>query len=437
MAAVGSAVGLGNIWRFPYICGKYGGGAFLLVFLLFVFFIGMMLMMCEFVIGRRSRHATVQAYSTLAPHKRGWRMVGVLGIVTCFFILAQYWVISGWTLSYFFDAITGRLAQMGQDTEAIKDYFSTFSTSAARPVVCLAIFAVLTAVVILAGVQRGIEKVSKLLMPLLVVLLLVMCVRSLTLPGATKGLEYLFYPDFSKLTAEGVLAALGQALFSLSVGMGAMIVYGSYIPADSNLFRSSMWITASDTFIAILSGVAIFPAVFSCGLEPTGGAGLSFCVLPNVFNSMGTLAGIFFASIFFLLLAIAALTSAISILETLSAFLIDSGRLKRSSATVLVVCAEVMLAAVVSLGGGMWSHIHIAGQNFFNFTDRLNSIYLPPLCALGTVLFLGWVVPSNDVYDELSNHGTVKATFYPLFRFIIRYVAPLALIIIFVSTFFS
>lgn len=434
MAAVGSAVGLGNIWRFPYICGKYGGGAFLLVYICFVFGIGMMLMMSEFVIGRRSRHTPVKAFESLSPKHKGWRYVGVLGLITCFFILAQYLVISGWTLSYFFDAITGRMATMGQDSVVLKEYFTAFSTSALRPVVFLSVFAVLTAIVILGGVQKGIEAVSKVLMPVLVVLLVLLCVRSLTLPGASKGLEYLFSPDFSKLTAEGVLAAMGQAMFSLSVGMGVMIVYGSYIPVSDNLFRTSMWITASDTFIAILAGVAIFPAVFSCGMEPTSGPGLSFCVLPSVFNSMGGVMGTIFASMFFLLLGIAALTSAISLLEALSAWLLETLRTHRWTATLIVIVAEIALAVVVSLSNGVWSDFHITDITFFDFVDRLNSIYLPPLGALGTVLFLGWVLPSDELHDELSNQGTLRAVYYPAVRFIIRWVAPLALLVVFVSS---
>lgn len=434
MAAVGSAVGLGNIWRFPYICGKYGGGAFLLIYICFVFGIGMMLMLSEFVIGRRSRHTPVKAFEKLAPNHKGWRYVGALGLITCFFILAQYLVISGWTLNYFFDAVTGRMATMGQDSIALKDYFDAFSTSAFRPVVFLSIFAVLTAIVILGGVQKGIEAVSKVLMPVLVVLLVLLCVRSLTLPGASKGLEYLFSPDFSKLTSEGVLAAMGQAMFSLSVGMGVMIVYGSYIPVSDNLFRTSMWITASDTFIAILAGVAIFPAVFSCGMEPTGGTGLSFCVLPCVFNSMGGVMGTFFASIFFLLLGIAALTSAISLLEALSAWLLETLRTHRWTATLVVIVAEIAVAVVVSLSNGVWSGFHITGITLFDFVDRLNSIYLPPLCAFGTVLFVAWAMPSDDVRDELSNQGTLRAAYYPVFRCIIRWLAPLALLVVFVSS---
>ena len=393
-----------------------------------------MLMMSEFVIGRRSRHTPVKAFESLTPKHRGWRYVGVLGLITCFFILAQYLVISGWTLSYFCDAVTGRMATMGQDSVALKDYFSAFSTSALRPVVFLSIFAVLTAIVILGGVQKGIEAVSKVLMPVLVVLLVLLCVRSLTLPGASKGLEYLFSPDFSKLTSEGVLAAMGQAMFSLSVGMGVMIVYGSYIPVSDNLFRTSMWITASDTFIAILAGVAIFPTVFSCGMEPAGGPGLSFCVLPSVFNSMGSVMGTIFASAFFLLLGIAALTSAISLLEALSAWLLETLHTHRWTATLVVVVAEIALAVVVSLSNGVWSDFHITGITFFDFVDRLNSIYLPPLGALGTVLFVGWVLPSDDLRDELSNQGTLRAVYYPAIRFIIRWVAPLALLVVFVSS---
>ncbi|KWW31645.1 MAG: neurotransmitter:Na+ symporter, NSS family [bacterium P3] len=434
MAAVGSAVGLGNIWRFPYICGKYGGGAFLLVYLCFAFGIGMVLMMSEFVIGRRSRHTPMRAFASLSPRRKGWRYIGLLGIVTCFFILSQYFVISGWTLSYFFDAVTGRLATMGQDAAAIGCYFTEFSTSASRPVVFLTVFALLTAVVILCGVQKGIEAVSKVLMPVLVVLLVVLCIRSLTLPGASRGLSYLFSPDFSKLSAEGVLAALGQAMFSLSVGMGVMIVYGSYIPASDDLFRTSMWITASDVLIAVLSGVAIFPAVFSCGLEPAGGPGLSYCVLPNVFNSMGGVTGVVFSAIFFLLLSIAALTSSISLLEALSAWLVETLRTRRFVSTLIIVAAEIALASIVSLSNGMWSHLQVGGDTFFDFVDRLNSIYLPPLCAFGTVLFFAWVMPEADVRDELTNHGVLRAVYYPVFRFIVRWLAPLALVVVFLTS---
>ncbi len=432
MAAVGSAVGLGNIWRFPYTCGKYGGGAFLLVYICFVFLIGSVLMMSEFIIGRRAQHTPIKAFQTLCPRHKAWGLLGLLGVVTSFFILSQYLVLSGWTTGYVSHSITGQLAALGTSSAPISDHFTQFSTHPWQPVTYLVIFSVLVLLVIIGGVQKGIENVSKVLMPVLALLILVLCVRSLTLPGAMKGVEYLFSPDFSKLTGEGILAALGQALFSLSVGMGVMLVYGSYIPVNENLFETAMWITSCDTLIAILSGLAIFPAVFSCGLDPAGGPGLVFCVLPNVFNSMGT-AGIIFSVLFFLLLTVAALTSAISLLEVLTSTFVEHTRARRAVAAIVVSVLVTALGILFSLSLGDLSHIKITGLTLFDFIDRVNSIYLPPICALGTILFLGWMMPDADVRDEFSNHGTLTIRFYGLFRFIARYIAPLALLVVFVS----
>jgi NSS family neurotransmitter:Na+ symporter len=388
MAAVGSAVGLGNIWRFPYICGKYGGGAFLIVYLCFVFLLGSVLMMSEFVIGRRAQHTPIKAFQSLYPKNKAWGLVGLLGIITSFFILSQYLVISGWTTGYVWNSISGTLASLGTDSGAISNFFNDFSTSQWDPVLFLSIFAVLALLIILGGVQKGIENVSKVLMPVLVVLVLVLCVRSLTLPGAGKGVEYLFLPDFSKLTGEGVLAALGQALFSLSVGMGVLLVYGSYIPVNDNIFKTAMWITACDTLIAVLAGLAIFPAVFSCGFEPAGGPGLVFHVLPNVFNMMGT-TGMVFASIFFILLMVAAITSAISLLEALTAWFSEHTGTRRWVGALLFFVLTTALGILFSLSMGSLSHVKIAGLCLFDFVDRMNSIYLPPLCALGTIIFFG------------------------------------------------
>ncbi len=432
MAAVGSAVGLGNIWRFPYTCGKYGGGAFLIVYVCFVFLIGSVLMMSEFIIGRRAQHTPVKAFSSLRPDKKGWWLIGLLGIVTSFFILAQYLVLSGWTTGYVWESLSGSLAALGTSAAPISDYFTQFSTGSWKPALYLVLFSILVLIVILGGVQKGIENVSKILMPFLVFLILVLCVRSLTLPGAFKGVEYLFSPDFSKLTGEGILAALGQALFSLSVGMGVMIVYGSYIPLGDNIFKTAMWITVCDTLIAILAGLAIFPAVFSCGFDPAGGPGLVFCVLPNVFNSMGS-AGVVFSTIFFLLLMVAALTSAISLLEALTATIGEHTGVRRAVGAFIFFFLGTLLGVIFSLSLGPLSHIKLAGLTLFDFVDKLNSIYLPPLCALGTVIFLGWVMPESDVRDEFSNHGNLGVRFYGMFRFIARYVAPIALLVVFVS----
>lgn len=434
MAAAGSAVGLGNIWRFPYICGKYGGAACLLVYLAFVFLIGMVLLMAEFVIGRRSRHAPVKAYPAICPRRPGWKMVGVLGMFTCFLILSIYLVISGWTLGYFWESMTGTLAAIPNDGFAA--HFNAFAASTWKPVVFLLVFLLCTLLVIWGGVSKGIEKVSKLLMPFLLVLVLVLCVRSLTLPGASRGLDYLFHPDFSLLTWDGILAILGQALFSLSVGMGAMIIYGSYIPADSKMLKTSVWITVCDVAIAVLAGVAIFPAVFATGQNPAGGPGLVYQVLPVVFNSLGKV-GIVFSVLFFLLLSLAALTSAISLLETLTAWLADSG-MKRKPAAALVAAGEAVLAVVVaySFDGGPLSGVTLDEKNIFEWVDMLTGAYLPPIGALLTIIFFGWVMKKEDIRDELSNHGTLQVPWFNVFyHFLVRFVAPVALLVSLVGSF--
>ncbi len=427
MAAAGSAVGLGNIWRFPYICGKYGGGAFLLVYVFFVFFIGMVLMMSEFVIGRRTRMTPATAYSALRPQRPQWRWVGILGLLTSFLILAIYLVISGWTLNYFWESVTGTLVSVSNT--GFEAHFNHFATSPVRPIVFIALFLACTALVVIAGVEKGIERVSKLLMPFLVVLLVLLCIRSVTLEGASAGVAYLFQPDFTKLTGEGILAALGQALFSLSVGMGVMIVYGSYLPVDDNILKSSMWITVCDFFIAVLSGVAIFPAVFACGQTPTEGPGLVYQVLPVVFNSLGSI-GHIVSIVFFLLLTLAALTSAISLLEALTAWLNERG-LKRVVSVLLVSLSVVVLAALASLsfGDGKLCDLHL-----FNFLDKLTGAYLPPICAFLTILFFGWFMKKEDIMDELSNHGTLKVGYFKVFYyFLVRFVAPLALLTVLIA----
>ena len=297
--------------------------------------------------------------------------------------------------------------------------------------VCLLVFLVLTLLVILGGVQNGIEKVSKILMPILLVLVLLLCVRSLTLPGASKGLNYLFHPDFSLLTWEGVLAILGQALFSLSVGMGVMIVYGSYIPKNDSLFKSAMWITVCDTAIAILAGVAIFPAVFACGQDPAGGPGLVFNVLPVVFNSMGKVGSIVFGGAFFLLLAVAALTSAISLLEALTAWGSDYGKKRRTSAILLSVTTGIVaIFAAYSFDGGMLNGFKPGGMSLFDWLDKLTGSYLPPICALLTIIFFGWFIKKEDIKDELSNGGALKVGYFEVFyRFLVRFLAPIALVV--------
>lgn len=429
LAAVGSAVGLGNIWRFPYICGKYGGGAFLLVYLLFVFLLGMTMMMSEFIIGRRGGHTPSKSMVLLTPKKSGWRYVGHFGVLTTFILLPLYFVISGWTLNYFVDVSTGSLTQLGVDVTMVSNYFTDFMSGVWRPILFLLVFGVITVIIILGGVRKGIESVSKVLMPVLFALLVFMCIYSLTLPGAAKGLEYMFVPDFSKLSGEGVLAALGQALFSLSVGIGILTVYGSYLPKDDNIMKSAAWITLSDSVIAILAGIAIFPAVFSCGMEPAEGAGLVFKVLPVVFNSMGGMGGVV-AGLFFLLLVLAALTSAISLLEYICVWVSEKLHYGRSTSALLCIVVTLGIAVMLSLSNGVLNNVRLLGANLFDVADLLSGTYLFPICTLGFAIYFGWVLPAKESQDELSNHGQLPTPHFGVFMFIIKYLVPIAVIIV-------
>ncbi|MBR1516637.1 MAG: sodium-dependent transporter [Bacteroidales bacterium] len=432
MAAVGSAVGLDNIWRFPYICGKYGGGAFLLVCLVFIFLLGQTMMMSEFVVGRRTGFSPMKAYPLLVPSKPRWRLVGHFGVLATFITLSVYFVISGWTTGYLFDSCTGTISHLGQDAATVTNYFNVFSSHTWRPIVFLVFFGIASAAVVISGVRKGIEGVSRVLMPVLVVLLMVLSVYALTLPGSLKGVEYLLVPDFSKLNGEAILAALGQALFSLSVGIGMMTVYGIYLPKKDNIMKTTLWITLSDSFIAILAGVAIFPAVFSCGMEPAEGAGLVFKVLPMVFNDMGGI-GRIMAVMFFLLLVLAALTSAISMLAYLKVWLSELLHCGRILSTVICTVAALGMAILLSLSNGLLSDFTLFDRNLFTLFDLISGTYLFPICALFIAIYFGWIMPKEDIRDELSNHGTLSIRYFGAFLFIVRYIVPVALLVVIVS----
>ena len=429
LAAAGGAVGLGNIWRFPYMLGQNGGGAFLLIYIVFVLLIGIPLMMTEFIIGRRSQRNVVGAYRVLGGDHKGWVVLGIFGIVAAFLIYAFYSVVAGWTLNYLALAGGGRLA--GLEPAEVAEVFSTFTQGSFWPLVCQLLFLVLTGLVITMGVQKGIEKVGKILMPILFLLLVLMCVRSLTLSGSHQGLSFLFKPDFSKLTGESVLSALGQSFFSLSIGMGAMVTYGSYIRKEDRLFKTSIWIALCDLLVAILAGVVIFPAVFAFGMDPASGPELVYVVLPNVFNNMP--AGTLFAVIFFLLLTIAALTSTISLLEIIVAFAVEELKWKRSTASVLSTILVFVVGAFCTLSFGPLQHVKLFDRTIFDLFDLITASYLMPIGALLMTIFLGWCYPKVEVKDELSNNGTLKARAFELYYIILRYIAPLALVIILIS----
>ncbi|MCQ2283453.1 MAG: sodium-dependent transporter [Bacteroidales bacterium] len=430
LAAAGGAVGLGNIWRFPYTLGNNGGGAFLLVYVFFVLLIGIPLMMTEFIIGRRSQKDPIGAYRTLAPKHKGWMLIGIFNILGALLIYAFYSVVAGWTLNYVVLSCGNQLG--GCDSATIAQKFAEFTQGSFWPLFYQFLFLVLTAAVVFMGVQKGIEKMSKILMPALFILLILMCVRSLTLgDGVRNGLNFLFKPDFSKIDGHCLLSALGQSFFSLSIGMGAMVTYGSYIRKEDKLFNSSLWIAGCDSLVAILAGVVIFPAVFAFGMSPAAGPELVYIVLPNVFNSMP--GGAIFAVVFFLLLTIAALTSTISLLEILVATLVEEFHWKRSVAAVVSSLVVFTVGAFCTLSFGPLKDVQIHGFTIFDLFDRLTASYLMPIGALAMTIFLGWFFPKAEVRDELSNGGTLKVKAFDVYYFILRYVAPIALIIILVS----
>ena len=428
-AAAGSAIGLGNIWRFPYTVGQNGGGAFLLIYIIFVFMLGVPLIMSEFIMGRRSGHNVLGAFRTLAPQRKGWLSVGWLAILSSFMIYSFYSVVAGWTFNYIVLAGAGKFE--GQSSEAIAKIFENFTTHAWHPIFFLGLFIFFTAAVVVKGVQKGIEKTCKVLMPVLLLLMILLCVRSVTLDGAGKGLEFLFEPDFSALTAGSVLSALGQALFSLSLGMGCLVTYGSYIRKEDNLLKTSVSIAAADTLIAVLAGVAIFPAVFAFGMSPASGPSLVYEVLPNVFNAMPL--GIVFATLFFVLLTIAALTSTISLLEILVAWAVEELHMKRIVATIFCSVIVFAIGVLCSLSFGPLSDFTIGGQTIFGLFDKLTATYFMPIGALALTIFVGWQLTKEDSYDELSNGGMLQCSYYKVWRFMVRYLAPLALAIILIA----
>lgn len=428
MAAAGSAVGLGNIWRFPYILGENGGGAFLIIYLVIIFSIGIPVMMSELVIGRRTQRNPVGAFRMLSS-RRPWFLVGMMGIVAAFMILAFYTAVAGWTLEYIYQILSGGI--QGKSSAELTVMFDAFRSESLRPALWFSIFLLATAGIVLGGVRKGIEKSSKVLMPLLLILLLLMCVKSLTLPGAGKGVEFLFKPDFSKITGTTVLMALGQAFFSLSIGMGTLITYGSYIPKDNNLASTAVQVSMIDLLIAVLAGIAIFPAVFAFGISPASGESLTFIVLPAIFQQIT--GGMIFAFTFFFLLAIAALTSTISVLEVIVAYFSEQLNLSRRTAIIIATASMFILGISASLSWGVMSNVKIFDLNIFNLFNYTTANILLPLGGLLIVAFLGWFFPGRDTRDELSNGGALRVRYYSLYRFAIRFLAPLAIALVFLN----
>lgn len=433
LAAAGSAVGLGNIWRFPYEAGNHGGAAFIIVYLGCVFILGLPIMIAEFTIGRGSKASTGEAFKVLAPHPI-WKWVGYIGVLTGFLILGYYSVVAGWTLEYTFQAISGGLS--GKTSAGFITMFQEFSQDPLRPLLWLLVFLLLTHFVVVKGVEKGIERSSKILMPLLFVLIILLAVCSLTLPGAEKGIEFLLKPDFSKVTPDVFLGAMGQAFFSMSLGMGCLSTYASYFSKETRLAHVAASVGLIDTFVAVLAGIVIFPAAFSVGIQPDAGPALIFITLPNVFqqafNAVPVLATVC-SVLFYVLLALAALTSTISLHEVSTAFLNEKFHFTRAKAARLITLGSLSIGIVASLALGDWSRYTIAGMNLFDGLDFLTAKIMLPFGGLFGAIFVGWVIDRNLVRNEITNYGTVKAPFYSLYLFVLRFVAPIGISLIFIN----
>lgn len=423
LAAVGSAVGLGNIWRFPYETGQNGGAAFLIVYICCVLLIGTPLMLAELTIGRASHSNGIGAFHRLAPGSYWW-LTGLLGMVAVTLIVSFYSVVAGWTLHYTCSSMIGTLADQN---------FGSFMQGPWLPLVWMSLFIIINALILLGGVQKGIERASNILMPLLGVLLVILCVNSLSLDGASKGLTFLFYPDFSKITGKVVLSAMGQSFFSISMGVSTLLVYGSYLPNSTKMGKTSLTICLLDTAIAILSGVIIFPACFAFGIEPDAGPGLAFITLPDVFLRMA--GGQFWSIAFFLLLAVAALTSSISMLECPIAILQEQLKMSRRKSVLMISLVAWVLGTgcCLSMNPEWASSLSVGGLSLFDLFDKGTANFLMPLGGLLMSLFVGWRMNKKVLRDTLTNFGKGSGWYIPLFLFVVRFFAPVCILLIFLS----
>ncbi len=430
LATAGSAVGLGNVWRFPYMTGQNGGAAFILVYILCIILLGLPGMMSEFVIGRHSASNAARAYSKMGKGK-AWGIVGLVGVVTAMIVLGFYAVVAGWCLQYLYASIMGGVHG---SPEYVKTYFQTFASDPVKPALWTVVFILMTHLVVVRGVRNGIEKASKILMPLLFVLLVVLVVASCTLPGAMKGVEFLLKPDFSKVNESVFLEALGQAFFSLSLGTACLCTYASYFGRQTNLLKSAGQIALIDSVIAILAGLMIFPAAFSVGVNPDSGPSLIFITLPNVFQqAFGDMpvAAYLISVLFYALLVLAALTSTISMHEIGTAFFYEEGKMSRKKGAWIETIACCIIGVFCSLSQGAVEGLGFFGKDFLTNCDNLTAQLLMPIGSLVTCLFLGWYVSKKLVLDEFTNWGTLKGTLFPVFLFMIRFVSPACILLIF------
>lgn len=424
MAAAGSAVGLGNLWRFPYLAAQYGGGIFILVYIILALTFGFTLMATEIGIGRKTKKSPSVAYKILHP-KFGF--LGHIAILVPMIILPYYCVIGGWVTKYMVTFLTGAGMNAAQDT-----YFKGFVGDSVSPLLYFAIFFGITALVILLGVEKGIEKISKFLMPVLLVISVCISIYVMTLPGASEGVKYYLLPDFSKFSFKTVCAAMGQLFYSLSLAMGIMVTYGSYTKDETNLAKSVNHIEIFDTVVAFLAGFMVVPAVYIfSGVEGTqqSGAGLMFVTLPKVFEKMT--GGAIIGALFFILVFLAALTSSISIMEAITSSFVDKFKITRKKAVLICLAIAIALGVPSSLGHGAWKHITILGMDFLTFFDYLSNSVVMPIVALFTCILIGWILGADTIIKELTKNGE-KMRRAGLYRIMIKYVAPVMMVVILV-----
>lgn len=426
LATAGSAVGLGNVWRFPYMTGKDGGAAFIVVYLVAILMLGIPGMVAEFVVGRHGASNAARAYQRAGG--RAWGLVGYLGVFTSLIILGFYSVVAGWCLQYLAVSLIGRIHG---DAAFAASYFREFSSDPIEPLLWTVVFILITHFVVVRGVRRGIERVSNILMPVLFILLLVIVVASCTLPNAGKGIEYLFKPDFSQVSRGVFLDALGQAFFSLSLGTACLCTYSSYFSRQTNLLRSAGQIAAIDTLVAILAGLMIFPAAFAVGINPDSGPSLIFITLPTVFQqAFAPVPGYFVSVLFYALLVLAALTSTISMHEIGTSMWFEELHISRGKGALIETAAAVAIGILCSLSCGA-ADITIAGKSMLDFCDFLTSNVLLPVGSFLTCILVGWVAPRKMVRDELTNWGTLSTGIYKIWLFLVRFIAPVSILVVF------
>lgn len=426
---VGSAVGLGNIWRFPYEAGNNGGGAFLLCYILCIIMLGIPVLCAEFAIGRSTQSNIFGAFRAIKTSGK-WHWIGYIGIIASIMILSFYSVVAGWTMEYLYQSIIGGLNYSNSD--GFHSHFVSFSSSNWRPIMWTIIFLLCNYIIVVRGVKKGIEKMSNIMMPALFVLLIIFCINSLMMPKAGEGLAFLFNPDFSKITPKVVISALGQAFFSLSLGLGTMMTYGSYFSKDTRIVRSATLTASLDTLVAILAGLIIFPAVFSFGMSPVQGPALVFEVLPSIFTQMP--GGQLWSILFFFLLFLASLTSTISMSEVSIAFFTEEKNMTRTKASALNLIIALCGGVLSALSFGYFSDKSVFGLcslDFFTFFDFTSSNILLPLGGMFISFFAGWILDRSRLKDTLTNEGKIGVKTFPLLVICLKYVAPICIVLIF------